>query len=329
MPATLGISIMICCYNSEKRIVPTLQHLSKLKTDGIAVEIILVNNASTDDTEMVARQAWAALHCDYDFKIIDQPVPGVMAAREKGIETARYDYVLFCDDDNWLNEHYLLYAREVIKAHPNVGVIAGRAIGEYEVEPEHWFLGCTGLLSIGPQANESGVVNKPVYGAGCIIDKQKYKALLASGFQWSLSGRKGKSLVSGEDTELCIAYLIAGYDIYYEEKMGFRHFMPIKRMQKDYLKKLCLSGVHSAIVLAMYNYDAGWGYKEVVRHLKKRYRAYVPYYLPRVFLGRYKFRAYLSFRVAVKALTILKNNLLTDEFRVVQHNLQVLTSKKK
>lgn len=54
MPATLGISIMICCYNSEKRIVPTLQHLSKLKTDGIAVEIILVNNASTDDTEMVA-----------------------------------------------------------------------------------------------------------------------------------------------------------------------------------------------------------------------------------------------------------------------------------
>src|SRR6185437_11337360 len=101
-----GISVIICCYNSATRITPTLQHLFNQK--GISLsswEIIVVDNASTDNTCEKAIEIWESFGPGKpDFKVISEPTPGLSAARQKGINEALYDYVLFCDDDNWLDE---------------------------------------------------------------------------------------------------------------------------------------------------------------------------------------------------------------------------------
>lgn len=56
----MNISVIICCYNSENRIVNTLFHLSQCVSlsKGLIDEIILVDNNSSDETVKTAEDFW-------------------------------------------------------------------------------------------------------------------------------------------------------------------------------------------------------------------------------------------------------------------------------
>ncbi|NJN42415.1 MAG: glycosyltransferase [Flammeovirgaceae bacterium] len=57
-----GVSVIICCYNSSSRIEKTLEHLFQQKTNSrLHWEIILVDNASTDQTKATAIKRWSNL----------------------------------------------------------------------------------------------------------------------------------------------------------------------------------------------------------------------------------------------------------------------------
>ncbi len=107
--ARKGVSVVICCYNSAKLLPVTLEHLSRQKTRSyVDWEVVIVNNASTDNTSEVAAMEWKKYpDCKGSLKIAYQPIPGLAAAREKGIEESKYEYIVFCDDDNWLDENFV------------------------------------------------------------------------------------------------------------------------------------------------------------------------------------------------------------------------------
>src|SRR4051812_6307044 len=106
----LGISVVICCYNSSEIIGETLQHLFKQKfICYLDWEIVIVNNASDDNTEAVVLKAIEPIN-NITCTIVKEPNPGLVHARIKGIETAQYEYILFCDDDNFLCDTYLQHA---------------------------------------------------------------------------------------------------------------------------------------------------------------------------------------------------------------------------
>jgi hypothetical protein len=62
--------------------------------------------------------------------------------------------------------------------------------------------------------------------------------LVENGFKFLLSDRKGSALSSGGDVELCMAFQLAGFDLYYEENLTFYHYMPAGRLSWDYLVRL-------------------------------------------------------------------------------------------
>lgn len=325
----IGVSIVVCCYNSAKRLPVTLQYLSALQLDPAKVqcEIIVVNNASTDDTEAVAWQLWQQYGSNISFSVVAEPTPGLTAARQKGIAVSQHDYILFCDDDNWLDAGYLVELEKVIAAHPEVAMVGGLAIGEFESAPGHWLLGCTGALAIGPQAPADGFVNHPLYGAGLVMSKTAYLDIIRKGFVSVLSDRKGNVLVSGGDTELCHAFICAGYKLYYNSKMHFRHFMPAGRMNKEYIMKLCLSGATSGITLSMYD--------EIIHHhaqekdfYKKTLRGKwhnLFYYGLRTVAGKYKFYSKVNVLHALRSIRLLMNRkLIKNDFEKVYSNLQKL-----
>ncbi|MBK6397553.1 MAG: glycosyltransferase [Bacteroidetes bacterium] len=54
-----GISIVICCYNSESRIKETLEALQMQEVgNDIKWEVLLVDNNSTDKTIEVSEMIW-------------------------------------------------------------------------------------------------------------------------------------------------------------------------------------------------------------------------------------------------------------------------------
>lgn len=84
------VSIVIPAYNEELSIIRTLYSLSKNKTT-FPVEIIVVNNNSTDRTQAVLDRL--------NVKSCFQSVPGWGPARQMGLEKAQGKYVLTADSD--------------------------------------------------------------------------------------------------------------------------------------------------------------------------------------------------------------------------------------
>jgi glycosyltransferase involved in cell wall biosynthesis len=239
-----GISVIICCYNSASRIAETLRYLSLQKTPAnLPWEIIIVNNASTDNTVQMATTEWARFNKkEIGFQIVNQPVPGLSYARAKGIEASNYDYLIFCDDDNWLFENYIHKAFKLLEIWPNAAIIGAHGLPKAEIDAPEWFDGYCGYYATGPQNNnKSGIMkgNSPyVYGAGCIVRKSVISELNNINFKLLASGRMSEKLTSGEDVELCYAVSLLGYKIAYSSDLKFYHFIPGNRLTDRYLLAL-------------------------------------------------------------------------------------------
>lgn len=86
------LSIIIPVYNGEKYLEKTLEGLITQTVENF--EVILVDDGSTDSTAEICKK-----YCDEynDFYYIYQEHMGVYAARNKGIEKAKCEYLLFLD----------------------------------------------------------------------------------------------------------------------------------------------------------------------------------------------------------------------------------------
>jgi glycosyltransferase involved in cell wall biosynthesis len=250
-----GVSVIICCYNSAKRLPETLGHLARQEgSNGFPWEVLVVDNASTDGTGEVAGREWQRALSPAPLRVVLQPVPGLSFAREKGIESAQYEFLLFCDDDNWLCPTYLARACEILEKHPEVALVGGWGEPVCEVTPPSWFKDFSGPYGTGPQMSGAGIAPflTTFYGAGSVIRKSDYQNLVQQGFRFFLSGRQGSKLTTGEDRELCYAFSLNGKKLYYDPALKFRHFIPKERATFAYYRQMAVNCVPAFLILQTY-----------------------------------------------------------------------------
>lgn len=93
------ISIIIPVYNASNYLQETVQ--SVLNQDYQDMEIILVNDGSTDDSLSLCREMQLK---DSRIKVIDQKNAGVSVARNNGMKASKGEYLLFIDADDLLEK---------------------------------------------------------------------------------------------------------------------------------------------------------------------------------------------------------------------------------
>lgn len=225
-----GVSVVICCYNSAPRLPQTLRHLALQRVpDHLPWEVVIVDNGSTDGTKEVAQAQWNMHAAPAPLRLIDS-APGLVAARNEGLRSARHEFVIFCDDDNWLDADYVHIAHEVMSADADIGVLGGWGEAAFEAEPPPWFEGIEVYFAVGPQAEASGDVSESkgyVYGAAFVVRKEAWLQVARHDFASPLeSFRRGSN-----DKELCSLIRLAGYKMWYEESLRFKHFLPASRLE--------------------------------------------------------------------------------------------------
>lgn len=254
----IGVSIIICCYNSASRLPETLRHLSKQETPdgGLQWEVIVVDNASTDDTKEVAIQEWRKYSLEVPLKVVVENAPGLSYARQKGVEVSRYEYLIFCDDDNWLEANYVSLVNKFMQDNPKVGVVGGCGEEVCEIDPPAWFEDLKGAYAIGKQALYTSDVFERgyVYGAGSAIKKTALNELTNLKFSSLLSDRKGNVLSSGGDGELCFAIQLRGYKVFYFDELRFKHFIPKEKLTDEYITRLLVGFSAAQPTLNLYQY---------------------------------------------------------------------------
>lgn len=235
----INISVILCCYNGRDRLHPTLAHLAAQQvSSSFSWELIFVDNASTDGSADYAQMLWKEFGSEVPLQVVTEKQPGLVFARKAGVMVSKGQYIVFCDDDNWLREDYLQIVYDLFAANPTYGAVGGKGLGVAEVPlPTQW-KDWEGDYACGEIATHSCVCNdiRTLFGAGLAIRRELLLRALATPLV--SVGRDGDKLTGGDDQELCYRVLLQGYHLYYEKRLVFKHYMPEGRLNEAYHTKM-------------------------------------------------------------------------------------------
>lgn len=105
------VSIIMPCYNAAKLIDETMESLEMQTSKDF--ELICINDGSSDNT-LEKLQEWKNKKL-FKMRIINQENGGVSKARNRGIEEARGEYILFLDSDDIYHEKFVELMLECVK----------------------------------------------------------------------------------------------------------------------------------------------------------------------------------------------------------------------
>lgn len=285
-----GISIVICTYNGKSRIASALDSIGQQKTS-FPVELLIVDNASTDGTAEFCSDYLKLNFEGFDWKVISESQPGLLHARIAGMKVSKYDWVLFCDDDNVLFPDFLTNAFEILEKDSSIGVLGSLGVPEIKGEKPDWFDQYAHSFAIGSQLQNVPSSNQliHVYGACSIFKKKPILALLAKGFSPVMVDRKNEVLLSGGDVEWCWLMQLSGFKIEYSSELKFCHQIPQSRLTWEYYLRLKEGISNGAGLLYSYQYffqfpdHSGWQFQ--MSYLKQLVKARLVFFKNYIMLG--------------------------------------------
>jgi glycosyltransferase involved in cell wall biosynthesis len=231
-------SVVLCTHNHADRLKTTLSGFERLRQPDAAWELLIINNASTDETEDILRNTdWRP--AEVPVRIILESRLGLSNARNRGIMEADGSYVVFIDDDETPHEDWLVeYERAIRTLRPDA--LGGRIDVLFEQgDRPAWLqdelLGFLGQLSHGPEAMKLTEQGTPVFGGNFGFRKTVFDKI--GRFDDSL-GRKGVVNAGGEDTEIYRRLIKAGMDVRWIPDAVIYHRIQAGKLRKSYFHEL-------------------------------------------------------------------------------------------
>lgn len=252
------ISVIIPLYNKEKQIANTLH--SVLKQTFQDFEIVVVDDGSTDRSVAKVKKI-----NDMRIRIIHQQNAGVSAARNKGIEEARYGLIAFLDaDDEWKTE-YLETQYKLYQKYPECSVYACN----YEFQESKAKSSNTIIRKL-PFQGEDGILSNYFEVASCSHPPLWTSAVVVKKEAIQTIGGFPVGIKSGEDL-LTWARLTVRYKIAYSrlimaiynmgEGYNFANLPPRRQDMNDPVGK--------ALVTLYHQYSEFKGFRQYVSHWHK------------------------------------------------------------
>lgn len=93
------VSVIICIYNGESYVKKAISSVLAQRHSNF--QLIIVDDGSTDNTPAIVDKYASE---DSRIEVVHQQNAGVAAARQRGIEIARGEYLMFVDADDWIDE---------------------------------------------------------------------------------------------------------------------------------------------------------------------------------------------------------------------------------
>lgn len=238
-PTTPRISLVIATFNGATRIGTTLHSLLIQSLSSELWEAVVVNNNSTDSTADVVRE-FASAHPEVAVVLTNEPKQGLSHARNKGIEIAQGEIIAIIDDDEIASPQLLADYLQFFDTHPEAIAAGGRIVPLYANGRPEWMSRHTerpiaGTLDLGdrvipfPEGKYFGGGNMALRRSAI----EKYGA-----FNPAL-GRRGTTLLGGEEKELYARLHDAGEMVFYIPTAYIQHIIPESKLTRDYFERVC------------------------------------------------------------------------------------------
>lgn len=239
----IEVSAIVCTFDRPKFVCKAIDSLVNQSLDASKYEIVIVDNGTTDDTER-AISSTAFRHPD--LRYIRLRESGLSNARNAGISHSRGEIFAFLDDDaiactEWLRSIVAAF-REV---NPCPGLVCGPVEPDWGAPRPAWLedglLGAYSVLDWSPIPRALSPAEW-VVGANFAVRRD---VMQACGPFDTRVGRKGQSLLSGEETLLTNRIRSAGHPIYYDPAISVKHYIHGERLKKRWLYRRLFWGAAS------------------------------------------------------------------------------------
>ena len=98
------ISIIVPIYNAEKNIKKCLESINEQIALESEIEVILINDGSTDNTDEIVKEYIEKHMKNKDVKYFTKKNEGVAKTRNYGLNKSTGDYILFVDSDDYISK---------------------------------------------------------------------------------------------------------------------------------------------------------------------------------------------------------------------------------
>lgn len=237
-------TVLICTYNRASLLRETLAAFAALSPpDACDVEIIVVDNNSTDNTARVV--ADAARRSPFRIVSLHESRQGKSFALNRGLEVARGDIIALTDDDVWPDRDWLRGIVERFRER-DVTFVFGKVLPRWGAVPPPELLTPPAQDIWGPLAlvdyGDDPVEYRPELtgqrlpiGANLAFARE---ALITVGGWRTDLGKVDNTLTSGEDHEIfCRLRRFGLYSGLYDPAIMVRHYVPERRLTRQYFRQ--------------------------------------------------------------------------------------------
>lgn len=227
--APVAIDVVLRTHNRADLLGAAVDSLLAADRTGIALRLIIVDNASSDTTPQLLADL-AAAHSGLIVPVREDR-PGGQHALNAGIAAARAPIIAFFDDDERVSPQWLqVIAREFDD--PATDFIGGPCLPAWDAPPPDWlptgFGGVLGIIDNGPVRGR--------FGPGFVGMMTQGNCALRAGI-FAACGPYPADLATAEDRWLWGWLMANGKTGYYCPDLEIRHVMQTARLSPDYFRR--------------------------------------------------------------------------------------------
>jgi glycosyltransferase involved in cell wall biosynthesis len=239
----MELSVVICTYNRDKILDEAFSLLTAQTADRNSYEIIIVDNASTDNTKAIADSHRQRLNLIYAY----ESNLGLSYARNLGIKLAKAAFIAYLDDDSRPNPDWISVILNTIRVF-NPDIFGGAVFPYYQSPKPAWFLDKD--ATFGYWGDTVSPLGRDEYLSGNNIVFRKELLERLGGFNPQL-GMRGTNLGYHEEAEIVkkTRAVLPYAKILYVPEMSLRHLVPAYKMRLGWYVRRIFAAAKSEVIL--------------------------------------------------------------------------------
>lgn len=238
----MKVDVVICTYNRSGMLEKSIRSILDAGIpQGVSLQLIVVNNNSTDDTEAVIKgfRNVPGLKIKYLF----EEKQGKSHALNTALGHITGDLIAFTDDDVTVDEGWIRSMVDALKRHPEYSCFGGKVVAGYPEDVPDWLdidRSMQFLKSVFVDLDDGNI--EVEYGKGTVSKTPsgvnmfyRRAAIDENGLFRADLGPRGTELGFSEDIEYCRRFLERGENFMYIPSAVLYHPVHKERLNRDYL----------------------------------------------------------------------------------------------
>ena len=235
----MELSLIVSTYNRAESLIRTLHSVAQQDAPADIWECVVVNNASTDDTERRVAE-FIAEHPQQNFRVVNESQQGLSFARNRGISESKGRFVAFIDDDETINPEFISAYLKVFNEQCTFAA-AGAVKAVYDNGRPVWMSKYPEKMIANPfdLGKKVITITSKITPAGGNMAFGREVFNVYGRFDTNL-GRCGSKLLGAEENDFFARIRSLGERVYYVPNAIVYHHIDSNRLTPEYFTRLAI-----------------------------------------------------------------------------------------